>query len=110
MYTSSCSGPEAHCRTENRAWLIHTDKSRRKEQTAASGGVEKDAVREYFNSEGFRRWNKIYGTEVDEINKVGYALINFVTLKSFVFNNIASSGSCRGFHLMPSIPFCYWKL
>lgn len=42
---------------------------RRTEQMAAVGGSEDDAVRNYFNTAGFERWNKIYG-ETDEVNKV----------------------------------------
>ena len=36
---------------------------------ADSGGSEKDAVANYFNTQGFERWNKIYGT-TDDVNKV----------------------------------------
>jgi hypothetical protein len=28
----------------------------------AAGGDEKESVRNYFNTAGFERWNKIYGT------------------------------------------------
>jgi hypothetical protein len=35
----------------------------------SAGGDEKEAVRGYFNSIGFERWNKIYGT-TDDINTV----------------------------------------
>ena len=34
-----------------------------------TGGDEKASVKKYFNTEGFQRWNKIYG-ETDEVNKV----------------------------------------
>jgi magnesium-protoporphyrin O-methyltransferase len=36
---------------------------------AATGGDELEAVKKYFNTSGFERWNKIYG-ETDEVNKV----------------------------------------
>jgi hypothetical protein len=36
---------------------------------ADSGGSEKDAVADYFNTQGFERWNKIYGT-TEDVNKV----------------------------------------
>ena len=45
---------------------------RRKKQTAEGGGDEKDAVRKYFNNDGFARWNKIYG-QTDDVNKVAYS-------------------------------------
>lgn len=34
-----------------------------------TGGDELEAVKKYFNTSGFERWNKIYG-ETDEVNKV----------------------------------------
>ena len=37
---------------------------------AETGGNELEAVKKYFNTAGFERWNKIYG-ETDEVNKVG---------------------------------------
>ena len=43
--------------------------TRRKKQTADSGGDEKKAVASYFNTQGFERWRKIYG-ETDDVNKV----------------------------------------
>jgi len=36
---------------------------------AQAGGDELEAVKKYFNTSGFERWNKIYG-ETDEVNKV----------------------------------------
>lgn len=36
---------------------------------AQTGGDELEAVKKYFNTSGFERWNKIYG-ETDEVNKV----------------------------------------
>ncbi len=38
-------------------------------QMAETGGNESEAVKNYFNKEGFERWRKIYG-ETDEVNKV----------------------------------------
>ncbi|KAK9815860.1 hypothetical protein WJX72_010921 [[Myrmecia] bisecta] len=50
--------------------LVVTDPSnRRSQQAQASGGDEMASVKKYFNTEGFQRWNKIYG-ETDEVNKV----------------------------------------
>jgi len=46
---------------------------RRKQQMADSGGSEKDAVADYFNTQGFERWKKIYGT-TEDVNKVNYAV------------------------------------
>ena len=43
--------------------------NRRSAQTSSAGGDEKEAVKGYFNSVGFERWNKIYGT-TDEISSV----------------------------------------
>lgn len=52
------------------AALVATDPAnRRRKQKQDSGGDEKEAVRSYFNTKGFERWNKIYG-ETDEVNKV----------------------------------------
>ena len=50
--------------------LISTDPDkRRKEMTSAAGGDEMESVKNYFNTKGFERWNKIYG-ETDDVNKV----------------------------------------
>ena len=35
----------------------------------AAGGNEMESVKNYFNTAGFERWNKIYGT-TSEVNKV----------------------------------------
>jgi magnesium-protoporphyrin O-methyltransferase len=35
----------------------------------AAGGDEMESVKNYFNKDGFERWNKIYGT-TSEVNKV----------------------------------------
>jgi magnesium-protoporphyrin O-methyltransferase len=35
----------------------------------AAGGNEMESVKNYFDTAGFERWNKIYGT-TDEVNKV----------------------------------------
>jgi magnesium-protoporphyrin O-methyltransferase len=43
--------------------------NRRSAQTSSAGGNEKEAVKGYFNSVGFERWNKIYGT-TDDISSV----------------------------------------
>lgn len=42
---------------------------RRSQQMAETGGDELEAVKKYFNTAGFERWQKIYG-ETDEVNKV----------------------------------------
>merc|ERR1719387_2785290 len=52
------------------AALLATDPSRRRQDMAeAAGGDEMQSVKNYFNTEGFDRWKKIYG-ETDEVNKV----------------------------------------
>lgn len=45
---------------------------RRSAQTTTAGGDEKEAVKGYFNTVGFERWNKIYGT-TDEISSVSHS-------------------------------------
>ena len=40
----------------------------------ASGGDELAAVKKYFDTAGFERWNKIYG-ETDEVNKVNNRIL-----------------------------------
>ena len=47
---------------------------RRAEQMEASGGDELAAVKKYFDTAGFERWNKIYG-ETDEVNKVNNRIL-----------------------------------
>jgi len=43
--------------------LATTDPAKRREAMAAeAGGDEMDSVRKYFDTTGFERWNKIYGT------------------------------------------------
>ncbi|KAG0580832.1 hypothetical protein KC19_4G203200 [Ceratodon purpureus] len=42
---------------------------RRQKQAAETGGDEKAVVRNYFNTKGFERWNRIYG-ETDDVNTV----------------------------------------
>lgn len=42
---------------------------RREAQMQQVGGDELKAVKSYFEDEGFKRWDKIYG-ETDEVNKV----------------------------------------
>ncbi|PSC67827.1 magnesium protoporphyrin IX chloroplastic-like [Micractinium conductrix] len=51
------------------ALVITNPQKRRAEQMQATGGDELAAVKTYFDTAGFERWNKIYG-ETDEINKV----------------------------------------
>lgn len=52
------------------ALLVATDpQKRRVSQMEATGGDELEAVKSYFNTSGFERWNKIYG-ETDEVNSV----------------------------------------
>jgi len=52
------------------ALLVATDpQKRRSDQMKETGGDELEAVKNYFNTDGFQRWNKIYG-ETDEVNKV----------------------------------------
>lgn len=42
---------------------------RREKDAQAAGGNEMDSVRNYFNTQGFERWRKIYG-ETDDVNSV----------------------------------------
>ncbi|KAL4450639.1 hypothetical protein ABPG77_000995 [Micractinium sp. CCAP 211/92] len=52
------------------AALVITDpQKRRAQQMQEAGGNELEAVKKYFDTAGFERWNKIYG-ETDEVNKV----------------------------------------
>lgn len=52
------------------AALVITDpQKRRAQQMQEAGGNELEAVKKYFDTSGFERWNKIYG-ETDEVNKV----------------------------------------
>lgn len=52
------------------AALVITDpQKRRSAQMEETGGSELEAVKKYFDTAGFERWNKIYG-ETDEVNKV----------------------------------------
>lgn len=52
------------------AALVITDpQKRRAQQMQETGGNELEAVKKYFDTAGFERWNKIYG-ETDEVNKV----------------------------------------
>eukprot|EP00884_Botryococcus_braunii_P011659 jgi/Botrbrau1/20494/Bobra.145_2s0053.1 len=52
------------------ATLIATDPSRRRAvQMEEAGGDEKAAVKQYFNTVGFDRWNRIY-SESDDVNSV----------------------------------------
>ena len=50
--------------------LSLADPQKRRQQEAATvGGNEKDAVRNYFNTAGFDRWRRIYGS-TDDVNDV----------------------------------------
>jgi|TARA_B100000401_G_scaffold428214_1_gene360576 magnesium-protoporphyrin O-methyltransferase len=50
--------------------LIAADPNKRREDMMSeTGGDEAASVRNYFDTEGFNRWKKIYG-ETDEVNKV----------------------------------------
>eukprot|EP00210_Caulerpa_lentillifera_P007295 g6974.t1 len=51
------------------AYAASDPQKRREFQIQQTGGTEKDSVRDYFNGEGFDRWNKIYGT-TEDVNKV----------------------------------------
>lgn len=50
--------------------VIATDpQKRRDQQMQEEGGDEMESVKSYFNTEGFDRWNKIYG-DTEDVNKV----------------------------------------
>lgn len=51
------------------AVLTADPEKRRKEMASETGGDEMASVKKYFETEGFKRWDKIYG-ETDEVNKV----------------------------------------
>lgn len=52
------------------AVLVTTDPQKRREaQMASTDGNESEAVKNYFDTEGFERWRKIYG-ETSDVNKV----------------------------------------
>ena len=52
------------------AALVLTDPSKRRESMMSeTGGDEAASVKNYFDTTGFERWNKIYG-ETDDVNKV----------------------------------------
>ncbi|XP_019168830.1 PREDICTED: magnesium protoporphyrin IX methyltransferase, chloroplastic-like, partial [Ipomoea nil] len=50
-------------------FLLADPDGRRRMQAETVGGDDKEVVKEYFNSNGFQRWKKIYG-ETDDVNKV----------------------------------------
>lgn len=51
------------------AALVFADpQNRRAQQMAETGGDELEAVKNYFNTDGYSRWKKIYG-ETDDVNK-----------------------------------------
>lgn len=50
--------------------VLATDPQKRRDsQMREEGGDEMETVKNYFNSEGFDRWKRIYG-ETDDVNKV----------------------------------------
>lgn len=51
------------------ALSIADPEKRRQKQAVAAGGDEKEVVRNYFNTQGFERWKRIYG-EMDDVNSV----------------------------------------
>ncbi|KAJ3691139.1 hypothetical protein LUZ61_020303 [Rhynchospora tenuis] len=51
------------------AFSLSDPERRRRQQAEATDGDEKAAVRDYFNSTGFERWRKIYGSS-NEVNRV----------------------------------------
>lgn len=51
------------------AYAASDPQKRRELQMIQTGGSEKDSVRDYFNGDGFKRWNKIYGN-TEDVNKV----------------------------------------
>lgn len=51
------------------AFSLSDPERRRRQQAEASDGDEKAAVKDYFNSTGFDRWRKIYGS-TDDVNRV----------------------------------------
>ena len=63
--TCSPTCPPLHCVPPPMA-------GRRSEQMMQTGGDELEAVKSYFDTTGFERWNKIYG-DTDEVNKVSRA-------------------------------------
>lgn len=64
-----CRRRRAHPSVSLYQSLIWRALRRRSAQTTDAGGDEKEAVKSYFNSVGFERWNRIYGT-TDDINSV----------------------------------------
>lgn len=68
---------------------------RRSAQTSTAGGDEKEAVKGYFNTVGFERWNKIYGT-TDEISSVS-ALCQFTqhVTSVMMMPGPAGTGACN---------------
>ena len=64
-----CSSPHSAADSIFLRTLSRRASCRRTAQTATAGGNEKDAVKSYFNTNGFERWNRIYGT-TDDVNKV----------------------------------------
>nr|CAD1830193.1 unnamed protein product [Ananas comosus var. bracteatus] len=53
------------------AALSLSDPERRRQRQAAEvGGGDKEVVRDYFNTTGFERWRKIYGSSTEGVNRV----------------------------------------
>lgn len=50
-------------------FALHPERRRRAQVEAACGG-DKEPVRAYFNSTGFERWRKIYGSATEGVNRV----------------------------------------
>ena len=61
-------GSEAHP-LRSLTYVCRLPHARRQEMSQAAGGNEMESVKNYFNKDGFERWNKIYGT-TSEVNKV----------------------------------------
>ena len=67
------------------AALVMTDPGRRRSaQMEETGGDELEAVKKYFDTAGFDRWNKIYG-DTEEVNKVGERCAFFLFYFFFIF-------------------------
>ncbi|GAQ91879.1 magnesium protoporphyrin IX S-adenosyl methionine O-methyl transferase [Klebsormidium nitens] len=70
--------------------------ARRQKQAARTGGDEKTAVKNYFNSTGFDRWKRIYG-ETDDVNKVQLDIrTGHAQTVDKVLNWLKSEGSLEG--------------
>lgn len=87
--TDACSRDGSECTTPGLADCVphhitmHTHSCRRSEQMMQTGGDELEAVKSYFDTTGFERWNKIYG-DTDEVNKVRAPIVAECLLDSRV--------------------------